>query len=96
MTIQLIVNADDYGYFPCVSRGIVESMGGCRNLTATDDREHLPPTSGVGQCRFKNVIQDDLLYVMRSDCFPASSSVGRLVHASEPEGLPVSPTAVWQ
>ena len=25
MTIQLIVNADDYGYFPCVSRGIVEA-----------------------------------------------------------------------
>ncbi len=23
--IQLIVNADDYGYFPCVSRGIVEA-----------------------------------------------------------------------
>lgn len=25
MTIQLIVNADDYGYFSCVSRGIVEA-----------------------------------------------------------------------
>lgn len=25
MTIRLIVNADDYGYFPCVSRGIVEA-----------------------------------------------------------------------
>jgi predicted glycoside hydrolase/deacetylase ChbG (UPF0249 family) len=34
MTIQLIINADDYGYFPCVSLGIIEAAhsGG---LTAT-------------------------------------------------------------
>lgn len=34
MTIQLIVNADDYGYFPCVSRGIVEAAK-ANTLTAT-------------------------------------------------------------
>lgn len=32
--IQLIVNADDYGYFPCVSRGIVE-LAAAGKLTAT-------------------------------------------------------------
>lgn len=34
MTIQLIVNADDYGYFSCVSRGIVEAAQ-AGALTAT-------------------------------------------------------------
>jgi len=32
--IQLIVNADDYGYFPCVSRGIVEAAK-ANTITAT-------------------------------------------------------------
>lgn len=32
--INLIVNADDYGYFPCVSRGILEAVGSGK-LTAT-------------------------------------------------------------
>ncbi|MDD1610740.1 MAG: ChbG/HpnK family deacetylase [Methylococcaceae bacterium] len=32
--IQLIVNADDYGYFPCVSRGILEAAH-AGSLTAT-------------------------------------------------------------
>ncbi len=32
--IQLIINADDYGYFPCVSRGIIEAAQ-AGALTAT-------------------------------------------------------------
>jgi len=34
MTIELIINADDYGYFPCVSRGILEAAQS-GSLTAT-------------------------------------------------------------
>jgi chitin disaccharide deacetylase len=32
--IHLIINADDYGYFPCISRGILEAANS-GNLTAT-------------------------------------------------------------
>ncbi|MSP28138.1 MAG: ChbG/HpnK family deacetylase [Methylococcales bacterium] len=34
MTIELIIHADDYGYFPCVSRGILEAAQS-GSLTAT-------------------------------------------------------------